>query len=122
MSAAETSVQVTQGGEVSFIAEARAIQRAARAMRTRAVRLGQIVFFSTSTGDAWMLDPRERTAACLARDGDSLQIPIRELPAELAIEWHAEYRIEGRAFTVFERDGGADHSGLSHRGNRRLAS
>ncbi len=107
MSARETSVQVPRGGEVSFIAEARAIQGAARAMRTHAVRLGQIVFFSTATGDAWMLDPRERTAACLARDGDSLPIPIRESPAELAIACHAEYRIDGRAFTVVGREGPA---------------
>ncbi len=106
MSAPEISVQVLQGGEVSFIAEARAMQDAARATRARVVRLGQIVFFSTATGDAWMLDPQEGTAACLARDGDSLPIPIRESAAELAIEWHADYYIEGRVFTVVERDSG----------------
>ncbi|MBI3915872.1 MAG: SEC-C domain-containing protein [Betaproteobacteria bacterium] len=54
-----------------------------------------------------MLDPREGTAAWLARGGDSLPIPIRESAAELAIEWHADYRIEGRAFTVVERDSGS---------------
>ena len=107
MSAPETSAQILRGGEVGFIAEARAMQDAARAMRARVVRLGQIVFFSTSTGDAWMLDPWERTAACLARDGDSLPIPIRESAAELAIEWHADYRIEGCAFIVVERDSGS---------------
>ena len=114
MSAPERLVQVLQGGKVSFIAEARAIQGAARAMRTRAVKLGQIVFFSTSTGDAWMLDPLERTAACLARDGDSLPIPIRESAAELAIQWHADYRIEGRAFTVVERDSGSARTILGY--------
>src|SRR3990172_8474461 len=114
MSAPERSVQVLRGGEVSFIAEARAMQRAARVMRTRAVKLGQIVFFSTSTGDAWMLDPAERTAACLARDGDSLPIPIRESAAELAIEWHAHYRIEGRAFSVVERDSGSARTILGY--------
>lgn len=114
MSAPETSVRVLQGGDVSFIAEARAIQQAARATRARIVRLEQIVFFSTSTGDAWMLDPREGTAACLARDGDSLPIPIRESASELAIEWHADYRIEGRAFTVVERDSGSARTILGY--------
>ncbi len=114
MSASESSVQVLQGGEANFIAEARAMQRAARAMRTHAVRLGQIVFFSTATGDAWMLDPGERTAACLARGGDFLPIPIRESAAELAIEWHAEYRIDGRAFTVVERDSGSTRTILGY--------
>ncbi len=114
MSARETSVRVLQGGEASFIAEARAIQHAARARRARVVRLEQIVFFSTSTGDAWMLDPREGTAACLARDGDSLPIPIRESAAELAIEWHADYRIEGRAFTMVDRDSGSARTILGY--------
>ena len=114
MSAPETSVRVLQGGEARFIAEARAIQRAARAARPRVVRLGQIVFFSTSTGDAWMLDPQEGTAACLARGGDSLPIPIRESAAKLAIEWHADYRIEGRAFTVVERESGSARTILGY--------
>ena len=114
MSAPETSLQAPQSGEVSFIAEARAIQRAAGAMRTRVVKLGQIVFFSASTGDAWMLDPREGTATCLARDGDSLPIPICESVAELAIEWNAHYRIEGRAFTVDERGNGSARTILGY--------
>ena len=114
MSAAETSVQVLQGGEVSFIAEARAVQHAALAMRARAVKLGQIVFFSTATGDAWMLDPGEGTAACLARAGDALAIPIRESAAELAIEWNADYHIDGRAFTVVERDSGSARTILGY--------
>lgn len=119
MNAAETSVRVLQGGEVSFIAEARAIQHAARETRERAsaarvVKLGQLVFFSTSTGDAWMLDPREGTAACLACDGDSLPIPIRESATELTIEWHADYRIEGRAFTVVDRDSGSAQTILGY--------
>lgn len=114
MSAPEASVQVLHGGEVSFIAEAQAVQGTARATRARAVKLGEIVFFSTSTGDAWMLDPREGTAACLARGGDFLPIPIRESAAELAVEWNADYRIEGRAFTVVERGSGSERTILGY--------
>lgn len=114
MSANQTSVRLLQGGEASFIAEARATQYEARATRARVVRLGQIVFFSTAAGDAWMLDPWERTAACLARGGDSLPIPIRESAAELAIEWHADYRIEGCAFAVVERDSGSARTILGY--------
>ncbi len=83
-------------------------------MRARVLRLGEIVFLSTSTGDAWMLDPREGAAACLARDGDSLPIPIRESAAELAIEWNADYRIQGRAFSVAERDSGCARTILGY--------
>ena len=114
MSAPETSARILRGGEVSYIAEARAMQDAARAMRVRVVRLGQIVFFSTATGDAWMIDPREGTAACLARGGDFLPIPVRESVAELAIEWNADYRIQGRAFTVVERNSGSTRTILGY--------
>jgi hypothetical protein len=114
MSTPGTSVLELQGSEVSFIAEARATQREARARSGRVVRLGEIVFFSTQAGDAWMLDPGEGTAACLARDGDLLPIPIRESAAEMEIEWHADYSIAGPAFTVVERESGAARTILGY--------
>ena len=48
-----------------------------------------------------MPDPQEGAASCLpgARRG-SLPVPIRELHSEFAVEWQADYRIEGRAFIV----------------------
>src|SRR5258708_6658063 len=46
------------------------IQRRAAEHDGRFVTIGQLVFFSTETGDAWMLDPTDRLAARLARDGD----------------------------------------------------
>ena len=35
----------------------------------------QLILFATETGDAWLLDPADRLAARLARDGDSEPIP-----------------------------------------------
>src|SRR5215831_14306986 len=37
----------------------------------RIVTIGQLLLFSTETGDAWLLDPADRLAARLARDGES---------------------------------------------------
>jgi hypothetical protein len=70
----EFSVRVTSPSEANYTAEARSIQAAAAARRTHVVKLEQIVFFSTSTGDAWMLDSVDRSAACLAREGEILPI------------------------------------------------
>jgi hypothetical protein len=60
------------------------------------------VFFSTETGDAWMLDPADGLACCLARDGVALHAGIVETPDHFGIEWNARYRIEGEALIVME--------------------
>ena len=100
-----TSVRHVQGTEINFTAEARAIQDAALAGICRVVKLDQIIFFSGSAGDAWMLDPEDRFAVCLARDHEIRPIPIQETAKKLLIEWNADYQIEGEAFTVAERTG-----------------
>ena len=92
---------------MSFTEEARRIQSRALGGQASVVRLGQIIFFSSESGDAWMLDPEDGYAVCLAHDFEPRRIPIQETPAKLAIEWNADYTIEGEAFTVVGRDGSA---------------
>ncbi len=41
----------------------------------RVVSLGPLIFFSTDSGDAWMLDPSDGGASCLARDGARHRLP-----------------------------------------------
>jgi len=93
--------------EVSFSEEARRIQSKAVGGKACIIRLGQIVFFSTESGDAWMLDPEDGYAVCLARDFEPRGIPIQETATKVAIGWNADYTIEGGAFTVVERHGSA---------------
>jgi hypothetical protein len=102
-----TRARALSGDDVSFTEEARRIQGRALEGQACVVRLGQVVFFSTESGDAWMLDPEDGYAACLARDFTPWRIPIQETPAKLAIEWEADYTIEGEAFAVVEREGSA---------------
>lgn len=45
----------------------------------RVVTLGQLVFFSTETGDAWLLDPEDRLALCLAKAGRRLPVRGRNM-------------------------------------------
>ena len=45
---------------------------------TLIVSLGSIVFFSTYTGDAWMLDSEDGLALCLARDAARQEYLILE--------------------------------------------
>ena len=66
----------------------------------RIVTVGQLIFFSTQTGDAWLLDKQDGLAAQLARDGDPEPIHIEETDANFSIEWKGRYRIEGDGIRV----------------------
>ena len=68
--------------------------------------LGQLVLFSTETGDAWLLDAADHLALRLARDGDAEPTHIEDTETTFAIEWTCEYRIEGSAFVYTDRDTG----------------
>ena len=68
--------------------------------------VGQLILFSTETGDAWLLDPADRLAARLARDGQSEPIHIEETDTTFAIAWQGRYRIEGPAFIYSDRETG----------------
>ena len=72
----------------------------------RLVTLGPLVFFSTETGDAWMLDPAEQLAARLARSGDPEPIDFRETDPNYAIGWKGTYRLDGGAFVYTDRKSG----------------
>ena len=63
----------------------RYIQRRAADYDGRIVSIGQLILFSTETGDAWLLDAADRLAARLARDGASEPIDIEETDATFAI-------------------------------------
>lgn len=65
--------------------EVRTIQRRAAKRDGRIVTVGQLVLFSTETGDAWLLDPSDQLAARLARDGDPEPIHIEENHTTFAI-------------------------------------
>ena len=66
--------QIVAGKDFRLADEVRYIQRHAANHHGRIVTIGQLVLFSTETGDAWLLDPADR----LARDGDSEPIHIEE--------------------------------------------
>jgi hypothetical protein len=62
--------QGVTGKQLRLAQEIKYIQRRAAEYDARFVTVGPLVFFSTETGDAWMLDPADQLAARLARDGD----------------------------------------------------
>jgi hypothetical protein len=77
--------------------EVRSIQHRAAEHDGRIVRIGSLVFFSTDSGDAWMLEPTDQ----LAVGGDPLPVHIEEAETSFAIGWQGRYRFDGDTF-VYE--------------------
>ena len=86
--------QIVGGGDFRLADEVRYIQRHAAHQHGRVVTVGQLILFSTETGDAWLLDPADGLAARLARNGESEPIHIEETDTTFAIGWKGRYRIE----------------------------
>lgn len=97
--------QRTSQGKVNITKEANYIIRCAQNGDGRAVAVGQFVFFSTATGDAWLLEPGEQLAMELARNGEKQAFTILETPYTVAIQWQLGYQIQGRSFTVISESG-----------------
>jgi hypothetical protein len=87
--------------------EADYIIRKAQIHDSRVVRLGTLVLFSTHTGDAWILDPEDNLALCLAQNGKRQVFSILETPTNFQIAWEVEYHIDCETFTVYTNDGRA---------------
>ena len=85
--------------EVDYI-----VARAAQ-FESRLVTLAGLVFFSTASGDAWMLDPEDGLALKLAEAGDRNPAKIVETANRFAIGWTASYRLEGEAFVTMDGSG-----------------
>ena len=102
------------GKDFRLADEIRHIQRCAARQDGRIVTVGQLILFSTQTGDAWLLDKEDGLAAPLARDGDPELVHIEETDANFTIEWKGHYRIEGDAFIYVDRKTGGTRAILGY--------
>src|ERR1700694_2829526 len=98
--------QVVDGKGFRLADEIGYIQDKAADHDGRIVTIGQLILFSTDTGDAWLLDVTDQLAARLARDGDPEPIYLEETDTSFAIGWKGRYHIEGSAFIYTDRDTG----------------
>ena len=94
---------MVEGKSFRLADEVRSIQRRAADRQGRVVTVGQLVLFSTETGDAWLLDPSDRLAARLARDGDPEPVAFEETDTSFQIAWPGSYRLDGPAFVYTDR-------------------
>lgn len=95
---------VIAGKDFRLAEEIDYIQGRAAERDSRLVTVGPLVLFSTETGDAWLLDPADRLAARVARNGDPQELYFEETDASFAIGWKGNYQIEGDAFVFIDSE------------------
>jgi hypothetical protein len=98
--------QWVEGKSFRVVDEVRYIQKKAANHDSRVVGFGQLVLFSTETGDAWLLDVSDQLAVRVARDGSPEPIQLEESDTNFAIGWKGNYHIDGPAFIYMDRETG----------------
>ena len=98
--------QSVGGASFRLMEEVHYIQERAAEQDSRVISLAQLLLFSTPTGDAWLLEPADRLAVPLAREGDPLSIYLEETDKNFTVGWTGTYRIDGQAFVYSERNSG----------------
>jgi hypothetical protein len=109
-----------EGASFRLADEVRYIQRRAVNHDGRVVSFGQLLLFSTDTGDAWLLDRSDRLAVRLARDGEPEAVHIEDTDTSFAIGWKGHYRINGPAFVYSDQDTGRSTTILGYPTDRIL--
>jgi hypothetical protein len=99
----QESARLLSGPEINIRREVDYIIERAAEHDARCVSLGAFTFFSTESGDAWMLDAADGLALCLARDGVPQPVRIIETDSTTAVEWDRTFSMVGDCFTTMEK-------------------
>src|SRR3981081_1284099 len=84
--------RMVDGKSFRLADEVRYVQRCAAKHDGRIITVGQLILFSTQTGDAWLLDPTDRLAARVARDWGLETVDIEETDVAFPTRWEGNPR------------------------------
>jgi hypothetical protein len=113
---AEIGKTMVEGKTFRLADEVHYMQRRAAEHASRIVTIGQLLLFSTETGDAWLLDPSDQLAAPLARDGDPFSVQINDTDTRFTVAWKGRYQIDGAAFVYADNESGSIRTILGYPG------
>lgn len=86
--------------KISLSHEIELIQQAAAAGQQKFKELGVFIFFSTTAGDAWLLEISESDGVQLARGGVALEVPIDQQSETIEINWGHTFALHNREFVI----------------------
>ncbi len=74
-------------------AEIAKLQQAAQQQEAKFWELGVFLFFSTTAGDAWLLEITETDAVQVAQESTVIDLPIEESAETIAINWTHTFKL-----------------------------
>jgi hypothetical protein len=80
--------------------EVEKIQESAAAKKATVLALGVFVLFSTTGGDAWLLEVTDMDAIQVARGGEKFVVQIEENPETIEINWTHKFDIKNKKFIL----------------------
>ncbi len=90
----------TRPGIPSVKIEVEKIQESASAKKSAMLALGVFVLFSTTSGDAWLLEVTDMDAIQVARGGEKLEVQIEENPETIEINWTHKFDVKNKKFIL----------------------
>ncbi|MFH0780715.1 MAG: SEC-C metal-binding domain-containing protein [Pseudomonadota bacterium] len=85
---------------VTLMSGVKSIQNDAKDKRAVCRELGVFFFFSTTQGDAWLLEMTECDCIQVAREGVSLETPIVENTETIEINYSHTFALESKQLTI----------------------
>ena len=89
-----------QKAQISLQNGINAIQEAASKGIQKVHELGVFIFFSTTAGDAWLLEVTEMDALQVAAGKEILTVDLEENPETIEISWTHTFVIENKQFVT----------------------
>ncbi len=80
--------------------EVEKIQANAGAGKAAVLALGVFVLFSTTGGDAWLLEVTDMDAIQVAKAGEKLAVEIEENPETIEINWTHKFDVKDKQFIL----------------------
>ncbi|MBA3003215.1 MAG: SEC-C domain-containing protein [Desulfurivibrio sp.] len=80
--------------------EVEKIQESAAAKKGAVLALGVFVLFSTTNGDAWLLEVTDMDAIQVAQGGEKVAVQIEENPETIEINWTHKFDVKNKKFIL----------------------
>lgn len=96
-------INIDKAEEFNLENEIGYIQDRAAQHNSRVITFGDLMLFSTESGDAWLLDTADKLAIMLAENGSSINVNLTDPES---IEWTGNYKIDGASFIYIDTKSG----------------
>ncbi|UCD66695.1 MAG: SEC-C domain-containing protein [Deltaproteobacteria bacterium] len=98
--AVSSNLTEVQKAQISLQNAINSIQKAASQGLQKVHELGVFVLFSTTGGDAWLLEITESDALKIASNKEILTVDFEENPETIEISWTHTFEIKDRQFVI----------------------